>query len=91
MNIVNMVEKDDVTLCVWVEVSEGRGALFKIHRPPFKDVHQRQPFGAAEAGAAIMHNAIGSNVFCGNFVHATATQNSTQNINVAFTTCTIHD
>lgn len=84
MNIVHVVEKDDVTLRVWVEFSEGRGALLKIHGASFKDVHEWQPFGGAQAGAAIMHNAIGSNVFCGNLVHTTTARNRTQNINVAY-------
>lgn len=91
MDIVDVVEEDDVTLCVWVEFSEGRGALFKIHRPSFKDVHQWQPFGGAQAGAAIMHNAIGSNVLCGNFVHTTTTrrrniENIKCSVQKAFTT-----
>lgn len=81
VNIVDIVEEDDVTLCVWVKFSEGRGALLEIQGPPFKDVHQREPFRGAEAGAAIMHNAISSNMFCCNLVHTTATQRKTQNKN----------
>lgn len=82
MNIVNVVEKDDVTLCVWVEVSEGRRALFNIHWPSFKNVHERKPFRGAEAGAAIVHNAFGSNVFCRNLIHTTTAQHNTQDRDV---------
>lgn len=74
MNIVDIIEEDDVTLLVRVEISEGRSALLKIHWSPLKDVHQGQPFGRAEASAAIVHNAVGSDVLCCYLVHTATTQ-----------------
>lgn len=71
MNIVDIIEKDDVTLSVRVELPEGRCALLNIHRPSLKDVHQRQPVRGAETRAAIVHDAVSSNVFCSDLIHAT--------------------
>lgn len=83
MNIVDIKEEDDVTLCVRVEFSEGRRALVRIHRSSLKDVHQGQPFRRAEAGAAIVHNAFSSDVLCSYFIHtATARENLTKMGNV---------
>lgn len=71
MNIVDIIEKDDVTLSVRVESPEGRCALLNIHRPSLKDVHQRQPVRAAETSAAVVHDGVSADVFCGDLIHAT--------------------
>lgn len=78
MNVVDIIEDDDVTLCVRVEFSEGRSALLKIHRSSLKHVHQGQPFGRAEAWAAVVHNAVGSNMFRSYFIHTAAAQEKIQ-------------
>lgn len=79
MNIVDIIEDDNVTLCVGVKVPEGSSALLNVHRSSLKDVHQGQPFGRAEAGAAIVYDAVGSDVFCSYLVHtATAQEISTK-------------
>ncbi len=80
MNIVDIIEDDDVTLCVRVEFSEGRGALLKIHRSSLKDVHQGQPFRRAEASAAVVHDAVGSNMFCSYLIHTAAAQENIHQI-----------
>lgn len=80
MNIVDIIEKDDVSLCVRIEFSESRCALLKIHRSCFKDVHQGQPFRGAEASAAIVHNAVGSDMLSSYLVHTTTAQKKTANI-----------
>lgn len=83
MNVVDIIEEDDVTLCVRIEFSEGRRALVRIHWSSLKDVHQGQPFRRTEAGAAIVHNAFSSDVLCSYFVHtATARENLTKMGNV---------
>ncbi len=74
MNIVDIIEDDDVTLCVRVEFSEGKGALLKINRSSLKDVHQGQPFRRAEASAAVVHDAVGSNMFCSYLIHTATAQ-----------------
>jgi len=74
MIIVDVTEDGDVTPRVGVEFSEGGAAFHKIHRPSLKDVHQWQPRGRAEAGAAVVHNAVGSDVFCSHLVHTAAAQ-----------------
>ena len=74
MSIVDVIEDEDVTLCVGIEFSEGRSALLKIHRSLLKDQHQRQPFRRAEAGAAVVHNAVGSNMLCSYLVHTATDQ-----------------
>lgn len=77
MSVVDIIDKDDVSLRIRVEFSEGRGALLQIHRPSLKDVHEGQPFGRAEAGAAVVHDAVGPNVLGGDLVHtATACKKS---------------
>lgn len=80
MNIVDIIEKDDVTLCVGVEFSEGRCALLKIHRSSLKYIHQGQPFRRTEASAAVVHNAVGSDMFCSYLVHATTARKNSADI-----------
>lgn len=80
MNVVDLIEKDDVTLCIRVEFSEGRCALVEIHRSCLKDVHQGQPFRRAEAGAAIVHNAVGSDMFSSYLIHTTTARKNSANI-----------
>lgn len=77
VNIADIIEEDDVTLCVRVEFSKGGSALLKIHRSSLKHVHQGQPFRRAEAGAAIVDNAVSSDMLCSYLIHtATARKNS---------------
>lgn len=79
MSVVDVIHKDDVSLRIRVEFSEGRGALLQIQRPPLKDVHEGQPFGRTEAGAAVVHDAVGPDVLGGDLVH-TATARKKPNL-----------
>lgn len=74
MSIVDIIEDDDMTLCVRIEFFEGGGALLQVHWSFLKDVHQWQPFRHAEARSAIVHNAVSSNMFCSYFIHTATAQ-----------------
>ena len=85
MNIVDIIEDDDVTLCVGVKFPEGSSALLNVHRSSLEDVHQGQSFGRAEAGAAVVHDAVGSDVLCSDLVHTATEREISTKINTAKT------
>lgn len=74
MGVVDVVEDHDASLRIWVELSEGSGASLHVHRPPLEDVHERQPTGRAEAGAAVVHDAVGPHVLGSDLIHTAAEQ-----------------
>lgn len=85
MNVVDIIEDDNVTLGVRVEVSEGSAALLQIQRSALKDVHQWQPLRRAEASAAVVHDAVGSDVFCSHLVHTATAQGNQTPLSLHFT------
>lgn len=80
VSVVDIVQEDDVSLRVGVKLLEGRGALPQVHRPPLKDVHQGQPLGRAEAGAAVVHDAVGADVLGGDLIHTATVQKISENL-----------
>lgn len=77
MNIADIIEDDDVTLCVSVELSEGGGALLQVYGSFLEDVHQWQPLGCAEARAAVVHYAVSSDMLCSDLIHTATAQERT--------------
>lgn len=75
MMVVDIVEEDDVRLRVRMEVSEGQGAGFHVQRSLLEHVPHRKSCGRAEAGAAVVDDAVSSNVLGCNLVHAAAAEN----------------
>lgn len=74
MNVIDVIEDDDVTLCVGVEFPVGRRTSLHIHGSLVEHVQERQPLGGAEAGSAVVHDAVGADVFRGNLVHTAAAE-----------------
>lgn len=72
VSVVDVVEDHDVSLRIWVEISEGSGANLHVHQPPLEDVHEWQPSGRAEAGAAVVHDDVGPHVLGCDLVHTAA-------------------
>lgn len=77
MSIANIIEDDDVTLCVRVEFSESTGTLLQVHWSFLEDIHQWQPLGRTEARAAIVHDAVSSNMFSSDLIHTATAQERT--------------
>lgn len=72
--VVDVIKEEDVHLCVRVKVPERGGALLHIQGPSLKDVHDRKSFGRAEAGVAVVNDAVGADVFCCYLVNTAAAQ-----------------
>lgn len=72
VSVVHVKEEDDSGLRVRVEFLKGGGARLQVHQPPLEDVHEGQPPGRAEAGAAVVHDAVGPHVLGGDLIHAAA-------------------
>lgn len=70
--VVDIVEEDNERLRVRMKISEGRAAGFHVQRPSLEDVPDRKSRGRAEAGAAVVHDAVSSDVFGCDLVHAAA-------------------
>lgn len=74
MTVVDIIEEEDASMCVRVKLPERGGAHFHTQPPLLKDVHHGKPSGRAEAGAAVVHDAVGSDVFPCHLVHAAAAE-----------------
>lgn len=72
VSVVDVEEDNDVSLRIGVEFFEGSCANLHVHRPPLEDVHERQPPGRAEAGGAVVHDAVGPDVLGGDLIHTAA-------------------
>ena len=72
VRVVDVVQHDHVALRVGVQLPEGSGTLLKVQGPPLENVDERQARGGAEAGPAVVHDAVGPHVLRRHLVHTAA-------------------